>query len=464
MLPFLSAIAACLLFSVPAFAEEISVKGIMRKLEAMERRMQKLEKNVQEKDKEIEALKREKEAQAKEIRALKEQKEKQDEKIDALKKETDHIKGHPRPRPGDKLERPEEAKAEQGLLEKWCNKIELSGLIEAEYSSEKRKLQDPNDKGSHDAEHNDDIIAATVELGVDAQINKYIRGHILFLWEEDEENEHVIVDEATITIGGIEETYGLYFLGGRYYPHFGELNSCLVSDPLTLEIFEIRETAAQIGHAGEWFSLGAGVFHGDVELHEKTRSRIQNFFVDANFHNPEDTLGGLSLLAGVSYMSNVADTDTLQGQVVDSNGDGSPNDLENFADALALYVKAEYWKFIFGAEYITALDSFAPGKMAYAVDRWGMPVRTRPAAWNFELAFRPIDPLQLAIRYEGSSDMFALFPEHRYGGSVSWEFLKYTTLSAEYLHGEYDKDNQNADGMVEDESDTFTVQMAIEFP
>jgi len=464
-LPFLPVIVAGLIFSIPAFGAGMSNDDIKKKFETMEKRMQKLEESVQEKDKEIEALKEEKEAQAKEIKALKEGKKEQDKKIETLKKDTEHIKGHPRPRPGDKVERPEEeAKKDEGLFEKWYNKIELSGAIELEYATEDHELRNP-DRDFHGRDTNDnDIVTATVELGVEAQVNKYVKGRILFLWEEDEENEHVIVDEATIMIGGIEETYGLYFLGGRYYPHFGELNTFLVSDPLTLEIFEIRETAAQVGYQNDWFSLGAGVFHGDVQQDEKIDSRIQGYFADANFHNPEDTLWGLSLLAGVSYLSNVADSDTLQGEVVDLNGDGEPNDLDNLADGLALYLVAEYWKLAFGAEYITALDRFRAGEMAYAVDMLGMPRSSKPSVWNFELAFRPIEPLQLAVRYGGSHGMFGLFPEHQFGGSISYELFRYTTLSAEYLHGKYDRDNQNEDGMVEEDTDIFTLQLAIEFP
>jgi hypothetical protein len=439
-----------LLFGSPARAAGLSMEEIQRKFEAMEKRIQVLERSLKDKDKQIEELKK--------------QRQEQEKKIEAIKKETSHIKGHPRPTPADKVSRPEKEKKEEGLLEKWYQKIELSGAIELEYGNERHKQRDPAEDFKKTKTYDDDIIAATVELGVDAQINKYVRGHILFLWEEDEENEHVVVDEATILIGGIDETYGLYFLGGRYYPHFGELNSSLISDPLTLEIFEIRETAAQVGYDGEWFSVGAGVFHGDVQQDEKYESRIQGYFADANFHNPEGTLGGVCILAGLSYLSNVADSDTLQDQVVDRNGDGDPNDLDNLVDGLALYLVAQYWKFTLGAEYITALDYFRPGEMVYAIDRYGMPRRSRPSAWNLELAFQPIDPLTLAIRYEGSDDLFGLFPKYRYGGSVSYEVFKYTTLSVEYLHGVYDSNNRNEDGMVENKVDTLTFQLAIEFP
>ncbi|MDY7037199.1 MAG: hypothetical protein SV375_13670 [Thermodesulfobacteriota bacterium] len=94
----------------------------------------------------------------------------------------------------------------------------------------------------------------------------------------------------------------------------------------------------------------------------------------------------------------MADSDTLEGEVQDLNGDGLPNDLNDDVGGLAAYLVAEYGQFSFGAEYITALDDFL-----------------------------------------------------------------YSTLSAEYLHGEYDDNNQSGDGMIEGERDLFTLQLAIEF-
>jgi len=61
----------------------------------------------------------------------------------------------------------------------------------------------------------------------------------------------------------------------------------------------------------------------------------------------------------------VADTDTLEGEVNDINGDGDINDIRDYVDGVAAYLVAEYGQFSFGAEYITALDDFRAGEMAY---------------------------------------------------------------------------------------------------
>ncbi len=419
---------SCML-SASARCEEVSVEDIIKELGALKERIGQLEKNLAEKDQEIEAL----------------------------KKQTSHIIGHPEERLPLKTE---EDKKALGL----SDRIKLSGIIEAEFGSDKHKVNDPA-TGRHTGLHDDDITLATVELGVDADINTYTKGRLLFLYEEDEDEDRVRIDEGTIKIGGADETFGLYVLAGKYYPHFGELKSWFISDPLNLEIFEIRESAAQIGCEKDWFTAGIGAFHGDIQETGRDESRIKGFFADASFHNPENTLKGISLLLGASYLSNVADTDTLQDENhVDLDVDGNPDmRIKDYVDGIAAYLVAEYSQFSFVAEYMTALDDFMAGEMAYAMDRNGIARSTRPAAWNFEVAFRPVEVLQVAVKYEGTDDMFGLFPEKQYGGVISWELFKYTVLSAEYLHGTYDKNNRNADGLIEDNRDVVTVQVAVEF-
>jgi len=406
----LVAIFVSVLFCPMVFGQEITKDEIAKELKSLKARIHKLEQEVSRKDREIEGLKA-------------------------------------------KVEKPSEAVSAEEGQEKWTDRITFSGAIEVEYGSEKHKVKDSG-TGKSTSTRDDDITLSTVELHADAQINEYTNGHLVFLYEEDEDEDRVRIDEGTIRLGGIKRTYNVYFQAGKYYPHFGELNSWFISDPLTLEVFEIQESAAEVGYDGEWYSAGVGAFHGDVQKKGDDESRIKGFFADANIHNPEDTLGGVSLLAGASYLSNVADTDTLQDKV---------NQIRDYVGGVALYLVAEYDNFSLGAEYITAMDDFHAGEMGYALDRSGNPAETKPVAWNVELAYRPMDPLQLAVKYEGTKDMFGLFPEKQYGVVVSYDLFESTTISAEYLHGEYDDNNQNGDGNVEDSKDAVTLQLVVEF-
>ena len=345
------------------------------------------------------------------------------------------------------VESGEEQPPLQEIFSKWSDKIEISGLIEVGYG------HDTHDKKHQQTERSEDITLSTVEFDIGAQINKYVRGDIVLLYEEDDTPDFT-VDEGTILIGGIEETFGLYLKGGKYYPHFGELNSYFINDPLTLEIFEIQESGLEIGYDSDWFSVGAGIFNGDIQKVGAHENNVDDFYADACFHIPEDTLGGMSLLAGVSYLNNVGDTDTLSDE-----GALDGNEVKHYVGGFAAYLISEYGPFSFSAEYIAALDDFKAGEMDYAYNKNGIAKKSEPAALNLEFAFRPIEVVQVAVKYEATDDMFSLYPEEQYGLGVSWEAFKFTTLSAEYLHGEYD--SNNAEG--EDERDLISLQMAIEF-
>lgn len=406
------------LFSMPAYGEGISNHELMEEIKALKARINQLEQKLKKRDKELEEVKKQ---------------------VGVREKE------------------------EEGELP-WTDRISLSGAIEVEYTYEHHNLKDPNQGFKSVTSNQHDISLATVELGVDADINKYTKGHLLFLYEEGEHNDNVTIDEGAIRLGGIAETHGLYLQAGRYYPHFGEYNTWGVSDPLTQQVFETQQTAVEVGYENDWISLGAGGFRGDVREEFREEDRINGFFADFNIHPPENKLKEITMLAGLSYMSNVAESDTLQDEIRDINGDNeNNNDISDYVDGIAVYLVLEYAKYHFGAEYITALDDFKEGEMGYAMDRLGNFRKTRPLAWNFEFAFNPIEPLTVGIRYEGTDDMYGLFPEHQYGGYLSWELFKYTSLNMEYLRGEYENNNQNADGLVEDEIDLFTVQLAIKF-
>jgi hypothetical protein len=72
-----------------------------------------------------------------------------------------------------------EEKQGGGPLGNLSDKISISGLIEVEAAFMDDETAAPNEDSS-------DITLATVELGIDAKVNEHVKGHILFLYEEDE--------------------------------------------------------------------------------------------------------------------------------------------------------------------------------------------------------------------------------------------------------------------------------------
>ena len=222
----------------------------------------------------------------------------------------------------------EGAMEKYNILGKWSDKVTLSGAIAVEAAYEKIDFDDP----ATEDEDSSDINLATVELGIDVDIVKHVKGHVLFLWEEDE-TEPVDLDEGIIRIDG-EDVVPLHLDVGKLYVPFGYFESHFISDPLTLELGETRETAVVAGFTNDWFDLSVGAFNGDIDKIDKD-DHINSFVASGIFTLPEEAVSGLGLMAGVSWISNIADSDTLQ----DEDGvDG--NDIEDYVGGFSAFISA----------------------------------------------------------------------------------------------------------------------------
>ncbi|MBW2027405.1 MAG: hypothetical protein JRI90_19120 [Deltaproteobacteria bacterium] len=141
----LVAVFVSVLFCPMVFGQEITKDEIAKELKSLKARIHKLEQEVSRKDREIEGLKA---------------------KVEKLA---------------------EPAFAEEGQ-EKWTDRITFSGAIEAEYGSQTHNVKDPA-TGRSTSSRDEDITLSTVELHADAHVNKYTKGHVVFLYEEDEDED-----------------------------------------------------------------------------------------------------------------------------------------------------------------------------------------------------------------------------------------------------------------------------------
>jgi hypothetical protein len=398
-----------------------------------------------------------------ELNALKEKIRILEEKLDNREKEEIKIQSK---QEGDKLHggaedqlglpervRRVEEKLEQkqeGLLGKWADKITLSGLIEAEAYYENYDYDGPGE----DDEDSSDITLATVELGVDVDIIKHVKGHVLFLWEEDD-TEPVDVDEGFITLDG-EDVVPLYLNVGKLYVPFGNFESHFISDPLTLELGETRESALTVGYVNEWMDVSVSAFNGDVdEIGED--NHIETYVAAASFSVPEEVSSNFGIRAGVSYISNIADSDSLKDEDDDGDkivgndySDDNHGKVKDYVEGLSAFLSISYMdKFFFEFEYLGALDEFEAGELLFDDGK-----EFQPETWNFELAYAATDRLELAIKYEGGDDLGDFLPEDQYVAAVTYGLFENTSLALEYLHGEFEND---------DERDLVTTQLAVEF-
>lgn len=354
--------------------------------------------------------------------------------------EGDKFHGGARDKAGipERVRRIEEQMEKKGVLGKWAEKITLSGVIEVEAGYEAMDFDDP----AEDDEKSSGISLATVELGVDVDIVKHVKGHVLFLYEEGED---IVVDEGIISIDG-EDVVPLYLNAGKLYVPFGYYESHFISDPLTLELGETRESAIVAGFANDMFDISLGAFNGDINKTDKENDHIGNFVASAVFTLPEDTVSGLGLTAGGSWISNIADSNGLQ-DVLDEAG---TDEIKDYIPGWSAFVSVSFVdKFFFVAEYIAATDKFENNDLGLAPGE-----KFEPKAWNLELAYAIIEDLEVAVRYEGSRDALNVIPEKQYGAALTYGLFENTSIAVEYLHGKFEND---------DERDLITAQLAIEF-
>ncbi len=321
-------------------------------------------------------------------------------------------------------------------LTDWIDNITITGLLEAEAGYTKF---DPAAAGEPDEEASD-IVFSTMEIGFDAAFSPHISGHLLFLWEEDE-TEPVDLDEGFISVYG-GDLCPIHVNAGKFYLPFGHFESFFITDPLTLELGETNESAVLLGYRASLFDMGAGVFNGDIN-EIGADDHINNFFGYAAVALPEGFFPGIELTSGVSYISNIADSDLLSAEITSEDG------IQNLVSGISAYVSASFYnRVFFMAEYTGALDDFTDGEFDFADG----PVK--PKTWNTELAYVFASECGFGIKYEGADDGGALLPETRFGAIAFCQPFTRTYLGIEYLWEEFETD---------DDTQSATVQLAYQF-
>lgn len=302
----------------------------------------------------------------------------------------------------------------------WLDNVTLSGVVEVEGS-----YTDP-DSGSSES----DIVVATVELGVAAVITDNIETNVVFLYEEDDTD--VEVDVATMAYQ--LDNSGFSFLLGQDYVPFGSYETHLVNDTLALEIGEARETAFAINYEAGLFGGSFYIFNGDQD--EDGRNTVQNFGARIG-------LGGDNFTVGTDYISNLADSDSLQ------DSDFGYDTGEDSVAGASFYASANFSSVTLLAEYLTALDEFANDG-----------ANSEPEAMQLEVAIA-MGAFTYALSYQETDEaVFLELPEERISFGVSTEIFNGIGLGVQLQR---DSDYSSADGGTDDDTNSVVLQLAAEF-
>lgn len=329
----------------------------------------------------------------------------------------------------------------------WFERTEIAGLIEFEAGYYKPA------SGKSES----DITLATFELGIVSQVNNHLEAGATLLYEEDA--TPLEVDTAYATLGNTNASP--YFItAGQIYVPFGIYATNMLSDPLTLEIGETRESALKLGIKSGAFSAGAYMFNGDIK--KGSNNSVDSWGAYLGFLAEGETLS-LSMDAG--YINNLGDSDSLQALIIATSGS---NSVAKRTGAYTLNTILTIGPLNMIGEYLVAADNFASTEF-----NWNG-VGARPSAWNFEAGYTFSIGSQestFALGYQESNEALALgLPKNRAVVTLSTSIDDNTSLGIEWTHDHDYAANESAidvDGVTVTGSDTVsntaTLQLAITF-
>lgn len=270
-----------------------------------------------------------------------------------------------------------------------------------------------------------DINVDTVELDLSLEPSDRLSLAVAFLYEEGEEDNHVIVDSAEIAYS-FAELEGLSVHAGKIYMPFGSFETGLISDPMTLELGEISDGAAGLLWESKLLDLAAYAFAGDINDANDDADKLQ--YVAAATLKPFE---GLRLTFAV--LSDICEA-ALDDDVIQTLENPEFQDADYDA-AMGANVAAllEVGDFTIAAEYLAATED---------IELAGE--KTKPQTWSVDLMWSATEKLTLAARYEGSKEFRPdEMPETQFGVGGEYAFDDHLSLALEYLYGEFDETEED---------------------
>lgn len=356
-----------------------------------------------------------------------------------------------------------EAAAEDGGSR--TGSVEITGLVEVEVGHVR----------PHEGDSGMDVVLATVELGVVARITDWLSGEALFLFEEGEDEDTTDIDAGTLTIAPPDGSW--FIAGGRMYLPFGVYATTMISDPLTLELGETRETALMFGIKG-------GNLYGAAFLYEGDGRRDDDHFGVAIGYAMEGD--GMEFGIDLAHVNDFGDTDAVQdavaGNLAAAGAAASGAAYGDRVSGFAASARLRYGDVALMVEHLGATERFRSAALAFGgsvVNGAYVNRGAKPSSWMVEAAcdfMLGSRPATIAVGYQATDDSVGLeFPESRFliGGSV--ELMDSVALGIEWAHDkDYDAHEGSDCAVVDGEAecafagtggnaDTITVQLAAEF-
>jgi hypothetical protein len=335
----------------------------------------------------------------------------------------------------------------------FLDKVTICGLIEIEAAMEE----------GFNNENSSDIKLSTAAIGIEASVNEWVTGNLVFLYEEDE--TELDVYEGFITIRN-EEKMPFSLKAGKMVVPFVNCQSEMISDPLTFEIGETSETAVLAGFASSGFDINLYAFKGET-MEAAEDDHVAHFGSSVNYAR-EFEKGSIDVGAG--YLSSIMDSDGLSDSlaemetgILETGGAADANLLKEarFVGGFSAYGIFSAGPVTVIAEYVGAADEYEGDY----TDSGGAAatIAFQPKAYGLEVdySFNVLEKEAfVGVAYQGTDEMGGVLPETRYLACAGVEIFESTGLALEYAH---DEDYDTADGGTDESADRITAKLAIEF-
>lgn len=316
--------------------------------------------------------------------------------------------------------------------------LSIGGLVEVEGTSTE----------AFDRSNSSDITLATVEAFIDARPSEYVMGHILFLYEDEGTTETVEVDEGYAILGNTEK-FPIFAQAGKWPMPFGNFDTDMSSDPLTLELGETKEKAALVGAEWNGFSFSGYIFNGDTRKTAES-NHVDQFGFAAGYSGK---VSGVEFTVGGGYINNISDSDNIT-----TGLGGRSGGLANYVPGIDLHGSFAIAGFTVRTAYMTATRAFQAGELAF--NGAGADI----AAWHTEAAYTTSilnRDVTFAFTVQGTEEALALgLAERRIGGAVTVGVFDHAAVTLEYVH---DEDYGTAEGGTGNTGHTATVKLAVDF-
>jgi hypothetical protein len=175
--------------------------------------------------------------------------------------------------------------------------IRLAGAFEAETGYSYVYGRHATGGGSADS------VLAEWHLDLDIFYEERWEAHATILWEEDD-TEPIDLDEGWVRL----VKSGFFIGAGKTYVPFGSFDSQFVSDPMTLEIGEMRETGLLLGYESDLLSFTFMTANGDLAKIARPQDRMELWAaaldikpaeeIDIRFSSISNIAEGDGILAG----------------------------------------------------------------------------------------------------------------------------------------------------------------------